>query len=188
MESSDSSSVYLGSDISSSSDSEDNIFVPKTRNENYVENTVPSYSNQEFFEHFRVSKQVASNLSEKFKNSTHFSHQMGEFGKITALQYVLVYLWFAGYEAASYRDVSDRFNISLSSLRKIIVRMTYFLSNLAPEIIQWPNFQERINIERCFRQNGFPGAIGAIDGSHIKIDKPSEDPDTLTGNIFTPFM
>ncbi|XP_071052961.1 putative nuclease HARBI1 [Onthophagus taurus] len=26
--------------------------------------------------------------------------------------------------------------------------------------------------------NGFPGVIGAIDGSHIKIDKPKNDPDS----------
>nr|XP_022899862.1 putative nuclease HARBI1 [Onthophagus taurus] len=32
--------------------------------------------------------------------------------------------------------------------------------------------------ERYFRQNGFPMVIGAMDGSHIKIDKPSEDSDS----------
>ncbi|KAJ8935279.1 hypothetical protein NQ314_012903 [Rhamnusium bicolor] len=28
------------------------------------------------------------------------------------------------------------------------------------------------------RQNGFPGVLGVIDGTHIKIDKPSDDPDS----------
>ncbi|CAH1380903.1 unnamed protein product, partial [Tenebrio molitor] len=32
--------------------------------------------------------------------------------------------------------------------------------------------------EEHFRENGFPGVIGTIDGSHIKIDKPSDDPES----------
>ncbi|KAJ8941174.1 hypothetical protein NQ314_010473 [Rhamnusium bicolor] len=28
------------------------------------------------------------------------------------------------------------------------------------------------------RQNGFPGVLGVIDGTYIKIDKPSDDPDS----------
>lgn len=179
MSSSD-SSVYFGSDTSSSfSDSDDYMYrFPKTRNEHYIQNTVMAYSNHEFFEHFHISRAVTNSLVEKFGNSRYFSYKVGEFGKISALEYVIIFLWFAGHEAASYRDVSDRFDISLSSLRKIVIKMTYFLSNLSNEMIQWPDLNERVTIERNFRQKGFPGVIGAIDGSHVKIDKPTEDPDS----------
>lgn len=37
---------------------------------------------------------------------------------------------------------------------------------------------EKIEIEHHFANNGFPGVIGAIDGTHIKIDKPTVDPDS----------
>lgn len=77
------------------------------------------------------------------------------------------------------RDVSDRFEIAISTLFTIVRNFTYFLSNKAPEVIKWPSEEEKQEIERHFRINGeFPGVIGAIDGSHIKIDKPSNDPES----------
>ncbi|XP_023311195.1 putative nuclease HARBI1 [Anoplophora glabripennis] len=56
--------------------------------------------------------------------------------------------------------------------------MTHFLSNLSHEVITWPSNAEKIEIEHYFRTKGFPGVIGAIDGSHVKIDKPTNDPDS----------
>lgn len=52
------------------------------------------------------------------------------------------------------------------------------MSNLSPEIIKWPNDTEKRISEEHFRTNGFPNVIGAIDGSHVKIDKPENDPDS----------
>ncbi|KAJ8975441.1 hypothetical protein NQ317_014199 [Molorchus minor] len=51
-------------------------------------------------------------------------------------------------------------------------------SNLSPEIIKWPNDVEKRVSEEHFWENGFPNVLGAIDGSHIKIDKPDTDPDS----------
>ncbi|KAL4149198.1 hypothetical protein QTP88_003191 [Uroleucon formosanum] len=87
-------------------------------------------------------------------------------------------MWFVGHQTASYRDVADRLNITLSSLHRIIERVTYFLSNYSPQIIKWPNNEQIRESEKAFRENGFPMVIGAIDGCHIKIDKPDNDPDS----------
>lgn len=91
---------------------------------------------------------------------------------------VLIFLWFAGHQTSGFRDVADRFDISISSLHRILKRMTYFLSSLAFNIITWPSEEEKQNIEQYFRTNGFPNVIGAIDGCHIQIDKPMEDPES----------
>lgn len=53
-----------------------------------------------------------------------------------------------------------------------------FLSNLSRDIIKWPTEAEKQQSEEHFRNNGFPSIIGAIDGTHIKIDKPQTDPDS----------
>lgn len=83
-----------------------------------------------------------------------------------------------GHQTSSFADVSDRFNITKSSLERILRRFTIFLSNLAVQVITFPSDEEKIEIEQQFRENGFPNVIGAIDGSHIKIDKPEHDPDS----------
>lgn len=80
-----------------------------------------------------------------------------------------------GYQTSSFKDVGNRFDVSISSVNRIINRITIFLSNLFPQMITWPDEDEKCVIENHFRQNGFPQVIGAIDGTHIKIDKPEID-------------
>lgn len=53
-----------------------------------------------------------------------------------------------------------------------------FLSNLSRQVIRWPNERDKAASEQYFSENGFPGAFGAIDGCHIKIDKPENDPES----------
>lgn len=49
---------------------------------------------------------------------------------------------------------------------------------MSHNVIKWPDNQEKLIIEQQFRENGFPNIIGAIDGCHLKIDKPINDPDS----------
>lgn len=88
-------------------------------------------------------------------------------------------MWYIGHKTASSRDVADRFDISISALHWIFTRLTIFLSNLSAKIITWPTADEKVTIEQSFRENRLPGVIGAIDGCHIKIDKPEADPDSF---------
>lgn len=45
-------------------------------------------------------------------------------------------------------------------------------------VITWPNEDEKQETKNFFQQKGFYNVIGAIDWSHIRIDKPSSDPDS----------
>lgn len=90
----------------------------------------------------------------------------------------MIFLWFIGHQTASFRDVADRFNVTISSINRIIKRVSVFLSNLAARVIVWPNEDDKVAIEQNFRQNEFPNIIGVIDGCHIQIDKPANDPDS----------
>lgn len=89
-----------------------------------------------------------------------------------------VFCWFATHEAASFRDVADRFNIALSTLHLIIENVARFLSFKSNEVITWPDEDEQKLIAEDFRQIGFPDVIGCLDGTHIKLDKPEDDPDS----------
>ncbi|KAK9688463.1 hypothetical protein QE152_g35297 [Popillia japonica] len=92
--------------------------VPKNRN--YFEEIVPQMDDAEFVEHFRVSRGVMVQLAEQFRASEHYHYQEGNSEKISPSKFITVFLWFAANEASSYRDVADRFNVTKSSLHKII--------------------------------------------------------------------
>lgn len=91
---------------------------------------------------------------------------------------ILIFLWFIGHETGSHRDIADRFNVTISSLNRIIKRVSVFVSNMSPQVIVWPDEREKQQTAEHFGENGFPGIIGVIDGSHVRLDKPGNDPDS----------
>lgn len=55
--------------------------------------------------------------------------------------------------------------------------MLEVLSALAPRYIKRPNDLQRARIKARFeRKCGYPGVVSCIDGVHIEIDAPLEDP------------
>lgn len=62
--------------------------------------------------------------------------------KISATKHILTYLWFAGHQSVEYRDVADRFDITISSLFKIITRVNRFLVCLSKVMIRFPTAEE----------------------------------------------
>ncbi|XP_036151281.1 protein ALP1-like isoform X2 [Monomorium pharaonis] len=131
--------------------------------------------------HFRLSREVTYRLINQFSESEIFTSLQDEVGrqKIIAEKHILCYLWFVGHHSASYRDVADRFGITLSALYNIITRVTDFILTLANNIIRYPNAAEKAETA-IFYQNakGFPNIIGSVDGTHIRIDRPAEDSDS----------
>ncbi|XP_018398277.1 PREDICTED: putative nuclease HARBI1, partial [Cyphomyrmex costatus] len=101
------------------------------------------------------------------------------YAPISAEKHILSYLWYLGHESAGYRDVADRFDVTISTLHEILTRVTNFLMQLAPQVIKFPTMQEKEETMAHFlQQKQFPGVIGAVDGTHIRIDKPTQDHDS----------
>lgn len=81
--------------------------------------------------------------------------------KISAEKHILCYLWFVGHESGSYRDVADRFGITINSLFNIITRVTDFIMSLAPNVIRYPTPEEKQETLNYFLQEkGFPNVVG----------------------------
>jgi len=49
---------------------------------------------------------------------------------------------------------------------------------MSNRIITLPNEDEKQETKNFYQSKGFYNVIGAIDGSHIRVDKPSSDPDS----------
>lgn len=99
----------------------------------------------------------------------------GEREPISVQKQFLIALWYFGGND-TINKIADRFGISelsvVSSRNRIIDAI---LKNLIKKFITWPeNPQE---IEKQFRRrNGFPGILGALDGTRIEVKAPAEYP------------
>ncbi|XP_014477038.1 PREDICTED: uncharacterized protein LOC106745700 isoform X2 [Dinoponera quadriceps] len=128
--------------------------------------------------HFRLSRTVAYGLVDRFRMCDEFTSMENLVGrlKVTAEKHILCFLWFVGHESASYRDVADRFGITISTLYHVISRVTQFFMSLAPNYIKYPSAHEKLETATFYEERkGFPGAIY---GSYVRIDKLIEDPDS----------
>jgi hypothetical protein len=90
---------------------------------------------------------------------------------------VLIALWYVG-SLDTIRKIADRFGVSESTVIMCRERVTAaILNNLKEKNISWPTQQEMQDEVNAFQQrNRFPGIVGAIDGTHIRIKAPSSHP------------
>ncbi|XP_043283392.1 uncharacterized protein [Venturia canescens] len=113
--------------------------------------------------HFRLSHQTVYPLVDRFEKSPIYASLRGPGGyeRITPEKNILCYLWFVGHETASYRDEADRFGITLSTLHKIISRVSQFLVSIASNIIRFPTSEEKEIIKQYYKEKKrFPGVTG----------------------------
>lgn len=84
------------------------------------------------------------------------------------------FLWYMS-NTNSYREISDRFDITKSSVYRVLHRVVEWIVLESPKCIKWPlPFDMSINEMKFRAKTCFPNVIGAIDGSHIEISAPRE--------------
>lgn len=88
-----------------------------------------------------------------------------------------MFLWYIG-NLESFRSMSDRFGTSKGSFHACIKRVSSSLISIMPEVVKWPETRDQImETSRQFGEKSqFQNIIGAIDGSHIQIKAPRQQP------------
>lgn len=67
-------------------------------------------------------------------------------------------------------------NVGAGTTFLYVDRVVEALGDLSGDFVRWPNELRRAEIRDAFSEMGFPGAIGAVDGSLIQFaDKPATD-------------
>lgn len=90
------------------------------------------------------------------------------------LDQVLIALRF--YASGSFLQViGDTFGVDKATVSRVVFSVTQALITHRDEFIKWPSNEELQEVKNAFFQRGgFPGVIGCIDGSHIRIQAPHE--------------
>ena len=77
------------------------------------------------------------------------------------------------------RKVSNSFGLGKATVSKVICRVTSVISEkLGAKYIVLPKTKEEVeeHARNFCNRYGFPQCIGAIDGTHIKIKRPVDNP------------
>lgn len=85
------------------------------------------------------------------------------------------------------RSICERFNVGRSTSLYITRLVVKTLVELAPMIIKWPT-SERVNeiwAGGFENMSGFPKVIEAIDGTHINIPAPKNNPECYVNRKVT---
>ncbi|XP_061166258.1 putative nuclease HARBI1 [Saccostrea echinata] len=108
-------------------------------------------------------------LEPSLRHSTNRSHSLS-----TELQ-ILIALRF--YASGSFLQVlGDTTGVDKSTVSRIVLKVSQSLVSLAPRFIKWPADEELTSIKSEFlKLAGFPVVIGCIDGTHARIQGPSEN-------------
>ncbi|XP_072169737.1 putative nuclease HARBI1 [Diadema setosum] len=76
------------------------------------------------------------------------------------------------------RTDGDTLHLSQASMSRCIAQVSDALSRLLPDIVRLPDEDERRRSKmRFFEITEFPGVVGVIDGTHVKIIAPTEHED-----------
>ncbi|XP_032689038.1 putative nuclease HARBI1 [Odontomachus brunneus] len=100
--------------------------------------------------------------------------QSERFGRepISPEKQLLIAIWILA-TPNSYRCVSDRFDVGKGTAWRIVQKVINTLYTNVRTFIRWPNREEaEQTMETIENRYSFPGVIGAVDGTHIKIIAP----------------
>ncbi|KAJ8384500.1 hypothetical protein AAFF_G00204150 [Aldrovandia affinis] len=125
-----------------------------------------------FYRHLRVTLAQFDHLVEVLGHQGLKGDQHDGGLEIPVRQKVALFLWYMANQN-SFREMSDKFNVSQSSAHRCVVDVLRTFCKMVPTFISWFTNCEKMATSAAFRAVcGIDGIIGAIDGCHIKLQRP----------------
>ncbi|XP_062596160.1 putative nuclease HARBI1 [Saccostrea cucullata] len=135
-------------------------------------------TDDELFERYRFRRPTIQFLFDTIGDR--IEHPTKRSLALPAMVQLLVFLRFVA-TGAFQQLVGDAIHISKATAGRCIRRVAFALTNIAGRFIQFPSGQDAINTQRMFHAvAGFPGVLGYVDGTFIRIQTPKEnEPDYI---------
>lgn len=140
--------------------------------------TVPSYDDMEFSRHFRMSRTTFTKLLEIL--SPFMPTPYSGFGKsvIPPRERLYIVLWYVASNE-TYRQLACRFGTTDSVIHESVEQTLQLLVDKLAHEVKFPatDMECKAVAARFQQKNGFPGIVGAIDGTRVNISRPKTEPD-----------
>ncbi|XP_062608924.1 putative nuclease HARBI1 [Saccostrea cucullata] len=136
-------------------------------------NPLEMRDDDELYERYRFRRPTIIFIVDLIENYIH--HPTRRSLSLPSLIQVLVFLRFVA-TGAFHQVVGDSIHISKSTAGRCIRRVAAALVRFSGRYIKFPTGQDAVNVKRNFHAiAGFPGILGCIDGTFIRIQTPKEN-------------
>ena len=135
-------------------------------------NPLDIYSEHELIERFRFGRNDIFELIEEL--SPHLQHTTDRNAALSpALQVLIALRFFAN--RAFQNTMGDMINVHRTTSSRAIPRMSLALQCCFRRHIHLPTYEEASKTKQDFySKSGVPGIVGCIDGTHVRIQAPSD--------------
>ncbi|XP_068738749.1 uncharacterized protein [Montipora capricornis] len=150
----------------------------KSRSQSFWEETCQGWSDNDWVENFRMSKDSFEYLCAEL--SPHIAKQNTNFRKAIAVRHrvAITLYWLA--DSARYRTIGNLFGVGKSTVCTIVKHVCEVVAGiLLPRYIFFPQNQQEVQDQiDGFRDcAGFPQVVAALDGCHVPIIAPLQSPE-----------
>ena len=153
----------------------DRALWTKRRSIAFFQDIVPGWNDQEFKSNFRVSRETFLYLVSELQ----LDLRKKEFLRcpVPVEQRIAIALWRLGTNV-EYRTLSHLFGVGLSTVCCIVHQVCNAIVRiLGPRYVRMPQGENlQVVVDGFFQRWQFPQCAGAIDGTHIKIIAPKDNP------------
>jgi hypothetical protein len=133
------------------------------------------YNDDHWLTNFRMSKRAVFMLAEILK--PHVQKQDTRYRLAIPVIIMVACTLFKLAQGASLLICSKIFAIGTSTVSKILREIVYAINDVMRHEIAWLAGLELLETENAFKDLcGLPGVVGAIDGTHIAMNKPKQGP------------
>ncbi|RWS00485.1 putative nuclease HARBI1-like protein [Dinothrombium tinctorium] len=142
----------------------------KRRHPSFTKTCVASYDEMQFKRRFRMSKKSFWELLKKVENEMNNGNDRRMKTSIE-VQLLATLRFFA---TGSFQEVQgDLIGLTQPTISRILKRISACIAKMSGKYIKFPKPNETAMIKAKFKEiGGFPGVIGAIDGTHIEVKVP----------------
>ncbi|XP_060758403.1 uncharacterized protein LOC132901096 [Neoarius graeffei] len=126
-----------------------------------------------FKSHLRVTREQFHLLCDQLRqHGLTDDNSTGGPARIPVQKKVVMVLWYLANQNC-FRELADKFDVSQGAAHNVIMKMLDRICAIAEHHIVWPNdCQKAVQAALFKRLCGIDGIVGAIDGCHIRIQRP----------------
>lgn len=145
-----------------------------TRSNEWWLNIALKYTDEQWLQDFRLSKETFRFICTEVKPA--LEREDTSFRQCIPLQKRVAITLFKLASTAEYRLIANLFGVSTTSVCRCVQEFCgAVISRLLPKLIKSPSSGQLQQMANFFEERwGVPQCVGAIDGSHIPIIRPSQ--------------